>query len=139
MTTVPGKLTVGKDGHVIPQSAAILEYNNPWPCPSGNKGVTGKMRGALMHTMVGYLAGTISLFNNPKNGASAHFGIAQNGTIHQFFPLGQGWEAWHAFAANLEWYGIEFEDAGNPDNPISGNAITAGGPPPGGPAPPSGG
>ncbi len=124
MTAIPGRLTVGKDGKLT--GPATIGYNTPWPCPSGNKGVTGTMRGAVMHTMVGYLAGTITVFNDPANGASAHFGIAQDGRIHQFFPLGQGWEAWHAFAANLEWYGIEFEDAGNPDNPISGKAITAG-------------
>ena len=124
MTTIPGKLTVGKDGKLT--GPANITYNTPWPCPNGNPGVTGKMRGVIEHTMVGFLAGTIQRFNDPASGASAHLGISQAGQIHQFFPFGQGYEAWHAFAANLEFYGFEFEDDGNPDIPISDAAMAAG-------------
>ncbi|SRR6266487_2670434 len=105
---------------------ADITYNSPFPCVNGKLGVTGAMRGVLMHTMVGFLAGTIAVFNDPARQASAHFGVSQAGRIHQFGPVGKGWEAWHAYAANLAWYGIEFEDAGNPDIPISDAALTAG-------------
>lgn len=122
--TVPGKLTVDKSGRL--RGPATITYNDPFPCVNGRLGVTGKMRGAVQHTMVGTLAGTIAIFNDPARGASATVGIAQGGRIHQFGPLGVGWEAWHAYAANLEFYGIEFEDDGNPDIPISDKALTAG-------------
>lgn len=117
------RLTVGSDGRL--RGNANISYNRPFPCVNGTPHITRAMRGVLMHTMVGYLAGTIAVFNRPGFGASAHFGIAQDGRIHQFGPIGTGWEAWHAYAANREFYGIEFEDAGNPDNPISDKAVTA--------------
>ncbi len=103
----------------------LVTYNDPWPCPSGTAGVTGQMDGVVMHTMAGYLAGAIQVFNNPANKASAHIGITQKGRIHQFLPIGKGYEAWHAFEANLRWYGIETEDYGHPENPISDAALTA--------------
>jgi hypothetical protein len=78
-----------------------------------------------MHTMVSDLPSCVATFNNPASQVSAHFGIAQDGTVHQFFPLGQGYEAWHAMAANMEWYGIEHADHGNPDNPLTHEQITA--------------
>ena len=121
--TTPGKLTVSKDGRIT--GPATITYNQPWPCPNGTPGVTGKMSGVLMHTMVTDLPQCITWFNNPKAQASAHFGIAQDGTIHQFGPLGTGWEAWHAMAANPAWYGIEHADHGNPDNPLTDAQIIA--------------
>ena len=121
---IPGKLTVDKTTGKL-TGPADLHYNTPFPCVNGTPHITGKMRGTLMHTMVGTLEGTIAVFNKPGFGASAHFGISQAGRIHCFGPIGKGWEAWHAFAANREYYGIEFEDNGDPNNPISGKAITA--------------
>jgi hypothetical protein len=123
MTTTPGKLTVGKDGKLT--GPATITYNIPWPCVNGRLGVTGTMRGVLEHTMVGNLPGTIATFNDPHKQVSAHFGIAQDGHIWQFGPVGAGWEAWHAMAANLEWYGIEHADDGNPDNPLTDAQLVA--------------
>ena len=120
--TVPGRLTVGIDGRL--SGAAVLEYNSPWPCVNGSWG-SGAMQGVLMHTMVGTLPGTIASFNDPHRQASAHFGVDETGKIHQFGPIGKGWIAWHAVAANLTWYGIEHADAGNPDNPLTPPQITA--------------
>lgn len=122
-TTIPGRLTVGKDGKLT--GPADLHYNDPFPCVNGTPHVTGTMNGVIMHTMVGNLPGTIAVFNKPGFGASAHFGIAQDGRIHQFGPIGKGWEAWHAFAANLAWYGIEHADNGDPDNPLTPAQIAA--------------
>jgi hypothetical protein len=67
----------------------------------------------------------VSWFNNAKAQASAHFGIAQDGEIWQFGPVGKGWIAWHAAAANHSWYGIEHADAGKPSNPLTDAQVTA--------------
>jgi len=121
---IPGRLEVDKGtGHVT--GPAHITYNDPWPCANGQEGVTGAMQGAVLHTMVGNLEGTVAEFNNPSSQASAHFGIDQTGAIHQFGPIGKGWMAWHAAAANLTWYGIEHADNGNPDNPLTQAQIDA--------------
>lgn len=114
--TLPGRLSIGANGMLI--GPAVIEHNNPWPCVNGSWG-SGAMQGVLMHTMVGNLPGTITVFNKPGYDASAHFGIDQAGKIHQFGPVGKSWVAWHAMAANETWYGIEHADAGNPDNPLT--------------------
>ena len=120
----PGKLQIDKASGKITGPAKIT-YNEPFPCVNGNLGVTGAMQGAVMHTMVSDLPACVATFNNPASSASAHFGIGEDGEIHQFGPLGKGWEAWHAEAANLTWYGIEHADAGHPDNPLTAAQIVA--------------
>jgi hypothetical protein len=120
--TAPGKLAVAGDGRVT--GPASIKYNTPFPCVNG-KYETAGMMGVLMHTMVGNLPGTTAVFNDPKAQASAHFGIAQDGEIWQYGPIGKGWAAWHAAAANRTWYGIEHADDGNPRNPLTDAQITA--------------
>jgi hypothetical protein len=80
--------------------------------------------GVVMHTMVGNLPGTISVFNDPSFQASAHFGIDQNGHIHQFGPV-NGWIAWAEVDGNANWYSIEHADNGNPDIPLTDAQLTA--------------
>lgn len=75
------------------------------------------VQGVIMHTMVGNLPGTDSVFLNPRFGASAHFGISQAGEVIQWVPLGSG--AWHIVSGNGRWYGIEHADNANPHNPIT--------------------
>jgi hypothetical protein len=119
----PGKLDVDPvTGRVT--GPIRISYNDPWPCASGTWG-SGAMQGALMHTMVGDLPGTIATFNNKANQVSAHFGIAEDGQVWQFGPIGKGWIAWHAEAANLTWYGIEHADARDPDQVLTEAQITA--------------
>ena len=117
-----GKLTVGNDGRVT--GPATIKYNDPFPTRNGSFG-SGAMMGVVMHTMVGNLPGTVDWFNNPQSQASAHFGVAQDGEIWQFGPIGKGWIAWHAAAANHAWYGIEFADNAAPSNPLTPQQITA--------------
>ncbi len=117
-----GKLTVGQDGRVT--GPASITYNSPWPCVNGSWG-SGAIRGVVMHTMVGNLPGTITVFNEPAFQASAHFGIDQQGNIHQFGPIGKGWIAWAQMAGNDAWYSIEHADDGNPANPLTAAQITA--------------
>jgi hypothetical protein len=83
------------------------------------------MDGVLMHTMVCNLPQCVATFNDPARQASAHFGIAQNGDIHQFGPLGAGWAAWHAMAANQRYYGIEHADNFDQHNPLTPAQIHA--------------
>jgi len=123
--TTPGRLQLAPTGTGRIVGPAVITHNNPWPCPNGKLGVTGAMQGVLMHTMVCDLPKCIELFNDPAVEASAHFGIAQDGRIHQFGPLGKGWEAWHAKAANGTWYGIEHADGGDQHRPLTDEQITA--------------
>jgi hypothetical protein len=120
---VPGKLIIGPAGRI--HGPASISWNDPFPCVNGKPGVTGAMQGVLMHTMVGSLAGTVASFNDPGRQASANFGVGDDGHIHQFGPLGKGWEAWHAMAANLAWYGIEHSDGGDQHRPLNDAQITA--------------
>jgi hypothetical protein len=120
--TAPGRLQVASDGRVT--GPARITHNTPWPCVNGNYG-SGAMMGVVMHTMVGDLPGTTTWFNNPSSKVSAHFGIAQDGQILQYGPIGKSWCAWHAMAANLAWYGIEHADNGNPANPLTEAQIVA--------------
>lgn len=121
--TTPGRLTVNTStGHV--EGAASIAYNDPFPCVNGSYG-SGAMMGVLMHTEDGSEGGTVSWFNNPAAQASAHFAIGLDGAIHQFGPVGKGWEAWHAAEANGAWYGIEHEDDQNPGTPLTAAQVTA--------------
>jgi hypothetical protein len=81
------------------------------------------VQGVVMHTMVGNLPGTDSCFLNPNFGASAHFGIGQDGSVIQWVPLGSG--AWHIVSGNDHWYGIEHADDGNPHNPLTAEQLKA--------------
>ncbi|HMF14663.1 MAG TPA: N-acetylmuramoyl-L-alanine amidase [Gemmataceae bacterium] len=117
-----GKLHVQSDGRL--NGPASLSYNVPFPCVNGSYG-SGAMMGVVMHTMVGNLPGTISVFNKPSYQASAHFGIAQDGHIHQFGPIGKGWIAWAQEAGNQAWYSIEHADNANPNNPLTDAQMTA--------------
>jgi hypothetical protein len=126
--TTPGRLTVAADGRIT--GHAGISYNTPFPTKNGSWG-SGAMQGVVMHTMVGNLPGTIELFNDPAPGGdpgkavSAHFGIDQQGNIHQFGPIGKGWIAWAEVAGNLAWYSIEHADNGNTKNPLTDAQITA--------------
>jgi hypothetical protein len=117
-----GKLHVQPDGRI--NGPAIIDYNTPFPCVNGRFG-SRRIQGVVMHTMVGNLPGTIEHFNNPDAQASAHFGIAQDGRIHQFGPIGKGWIAWAEVDGNATWYSIEHADNGDQHNPLTAEQITA--------------
>lgn len=86
--------------------------------------VPSGVMGAVMHTMVGYLTGTDSIFTSGPTQASAHFGIDSNGKIIQWVSI-RGGVAWHCVNGNYNWYGIEHEDKGNPDNPLTEAQLNA--------------
>jgi N-acetylmuramoyl-L-alanine amidase len=90
----------------------------------GGMRVPEGIMGVVMHTMVGNLPGTIAIFNDAHREASAHFGIDQNGHIHQFGPV-NGWKAFAQVAGNASFYSIEHADNANPDNPLTDAQLTA--------------
>ncbi len=124
--TTPGKLSIDPSGRLHdPAGHTTITYNDAWPLAYARAGATGPMDGVVLHTMVGSLDSCISTFNAPHPGGSAHMGISQAGRIHQFVPFGKGYETYHAFAANLRWYGIETEDNGHPHTPVADPALWA--------------
>jgi hypothetical protein len=122
--TVPGRCHFDGEGKL--RGDIKISYNKPFPTKNGDYG-SGAMDGVLMHTMVGNLPGTVAVFNEDRgaDSASATFGIAQDGSVVQFGPVGKGWYAWHAVAANRTYYGIEHADNANPDNPLTAEQIAA--------------
>ncbi len=122
MLATPGHLRVQADGRI--SGPASIGYNDPFPCVNGSWG-SGAMNGVVMHTMVGNLPGTITVFNDPSYQASAHFGIDQEGHIHQFGPIGKGWIAWAEMAGNAAWYSIEHADNADTANPLTEAQIAA--------------
>jgi hypothetical protein len=125
MVAMAGRLSVDASGRL--RGPASISYNDPWPCPNGDFGgmrVPQGILGVVMHTMVGNLPGTISVFNDAHQEVSAHFGIDQNGHIHQFGPV-NGWKAFAQEAGNASWYSIEHADNANPDNPLTDAQLTA--------------
>lgn len=65
-----------------------------------------------LHIMVGHLAGTDSVFNHP-NGASAHYGIGADGTIHQYVNENDGSWSDANYASNNSTISIEHEGGMN--------------------------
>lgn len=61
-----------------------------------------------LHIMVGRLAGTDSVFQHP-GGASAHYGIGENGDIHQYVSENDGSWSDANYASNNSTISIEHE------------------------------
>lgn len=120
-----GRLTLQADGRVT--GPVAITHNTPWPCRNGRSGgmsVPSGVTGALVHTQVGNNPGSVSWFNDERSQASAHFCIAQDGSVVQMGPV-NGWMAWHAAEGNPHFYGLEFADNGAPSNPLTQAQITA--------------
>src|SRR5260370_16543885 len=82
--------------------------------------------GVVMPAMVGNVQPTpVALFNSSSAAVSAHFGIAQDGSVWQFGPIGKGWIAWAEMAGNHSWHSIEHADNGNTENPLTNAQLTA--------------
>ena len=62
-----------------------------------------------LHIMVGHLAGTDSVFDNPSTQASAHYGIGADGTIHQYVSESDGSYSDANHASNNSTISIEHE------------------------------
>jgi N-acetyl-anhydromuramyl-L-alanine amidase AmpD len=71
----------------------------------------------VIHTMAGFLAGTDSTFNDPgqplEERASAHFGVALDGTVHQYVDLAdRAWANGRLEPGNT-WFGVTNPDPNN--------------------------
>lgn len=62
-----------------------------------------------LHIMVGYLAGTDSVFRNPASQASAHYGVGGDGTIHQYVSEADGSYSDANWASNNSTISIEHQ------------------------------
>jgi len=82
-----------------------------------------KPRIFVVHIMVGFMAGTDTIFRNPHTEASAHFGVSRGGRVWQWVDTKD--QAWHAFDANS--YSIGVEHAGFPWEKLTDAQITASG------------
>jgi N-acetylmuramoyl-L-alanine amidase len=117
--TTPAPLTIDKNTGKLhsPDGAINILYSNPFPIPFSKKGVTGTMRGAVEHTTDCAWQVAVNTFQSPNAKGSAHFLVGSSaehdGDLMQFVPLGFGYITYHAFDANLEFYGIEHEDQGD--------------------------
>jgi N-acetylmuramoyl-L-alanine amidase len=128
---VPKPLTIdaGTGKLRSPDNAIRILYSNPFPIPyCSDPGTTGTMRGVVEHTTGGFWQSAVDLFESKDNhSGSAHFLVGtlgvNDGHVMQFVPIGQGYETYHAFSANLEFYGIETEDGGKSSTPISDKAL----------------
>ena len=101
------------------KGAAAITYNEPFPTKDGTPGGFGTALGGVIHTEVGFEHSVIDEFNNPAAQASAFFSISITGAIHQYGPLGKNWMAWTQVAGNPHYRGVEHEDQGDPNRPLT--------------------
>jgi hypothetical protein len=101
----------------------VTHHQSPNYSPGGMN-VPGGINGVVMHTMVGNLPGTDSIFMESSYEASAHFGIAQDGEIIQWVSI-TGGEAWAEETGNPNWYSIEHADDGDPGNALTSEQVNS--------------
>lgn len=68
--------------------------------------------GVVMHIMGGSTVAADNWFHNPSSQVSAHFGISVDGHLIQWVDTDD--RAWHAGAANPNYYGVETEGSSGP-------------------------
>lgn len=120
-------LELDPSGRIVsPDGAFSITYNDPFPTSNGNWGFVEPAFGQVFHTEVGYEHNVIDEFNNVSAQASSFFSISAglstgipDGHIHQYGPIGKGWMAWTQASGNPHWRGIENEDGGDPNRPLS--------------------
>src|SRR5690349_4126535 len=117
--TVPKALTLDSAGKLhSPDGSVRISYSSPFPIPfCSGPGVTGAMRGVVEHTTDCSFQVAVNTFQSPSAQGSAHLLVgtrgSHDGELMQFVPIGHGFETYHAFSANMEFYGIETEDQGD--------------------------
>lgn len=71
------------------------------------KGMIHPAQGLVLHIEQGSQAGTDGWFHNPIAKASAHFGIAKDGSVYQWVDTDD--KAWAVAKGNPHWYSVENE------------------------------
>ena len=78
----------------------------------------------VQHTEDGFEAGTFATFMNPGSQVSAFFSIGEDGTAHQYLPVGRGFVAWAQADGNPGWYSCECEDKLRSGTPMTDIQLT---------------
>jgi hypothetical protein len=89
-----------------------------------DSGFAARARGVVQHTEDGFEAGTFATFMDPASQVSAFFSVGEDGTAHQYLPVGRGYVAWAQVAGNPGWYSCECEDKVNPGQPMADVQVT---------------
>lgn len=84
--------------------------------PNETKGEMRDHKGLVLHIEQGTNKGTDSWFHNPKAQASAHFGVAKDGSLIQWVDTDD--TAWAEVAGNHYW--ISCENEGTSGAPLTG-------------------
>jgi hypothetical protein len=87
-------------------------------------GFATKAKGMVQHTEAGFEAGTFATFMDPHNEVSAFFSVGEDGTAHQYLPVGRGFVAFAQAAGNPFWYSCECEDKLDPGQPMTDIQVT---------------
>lgn len=88
-------------------------------------GFAARAKGLVQHTEAGTQLGTLATFMDPGSSRSAFFGVGEDGTVHQYLPVGRGYVAWAEKAGNPHWYSCECEDKGDTSVPMTQAQLTA--------------
>lgn len=91
-----------------------------------DSGFAVKARGMVQHTEDGFEAGTVATFLDPHAQASAFFSVAEDGTAHQYLPVGHGYVAWAQEHGNPDWRSCEFEDKTRTGDPMTQPQLVTG-------------
>jgi N-acetylmuramoyl-L-alanine amidase len=92
--------------------------------PNYGSGFAVKARGLVQHTEDGYEAGTFATFMDRGSQVSAFFSVGEDGTAHQYLPVGQGYVAWAEGEGNAYWRSCECEDKTNTKTPMPDAQLT---------------
>jgi hypothetical protein len=84
-----------------------------------DSGFAAKAKGLVQHTEAGFEAGTFATFMDPSTEVSAFFSVGEDGTAHQYLPVGRGFVAFAEAAGNPYWYSCECEDKLHPGHPMT--------------------
>ena len=122
------RLELDPTGRIVsPDGTFTITYDSPFPTVNGSWGrFSEPADGMVVHTEVGYEHSVLQEFDNPNAQASAFCSISggwspgiSDGQIHQYGPIGKGWMAWTQANGNSKWRGIEHEDGGDPNRPLT--------------------
>lgn len=130
-TTEDGErlVLVGPEAGLGESSAALVNGRYPSirqvPAASSNYGSRrgGTVRFVVIHDMEGTVPGTISVFQNPRRQASAHYLVrARDGQVFQMVP--ERSNAWHSGHGYFNSNSIGIEHEGFADRPRGGGYYT---------------
>jgi hypothetical protein len=88
-------------------------------------GFADRAKGLVQHTEAGSEPGTFATFMDAGSSRSAFFSVGEDGTVHQYLPVGRGYVAWAEKAGNPNWYSCECEDKNDTSVPMTQSQLSA--------------